>query len=229
MKNIVDLSIFLIFQYLFFTFIFILLYQGGNILDPFAKDYVLSENFLSDLALDKLYNGEKNSFDIFYRFSLTIYGIGLGLFFWVISKFCRKKRNIPLILGVISGIGIVVLSFFWSVQLPDTYDIYNKFTVSYLMGMFCFLSFYMATITLNYYVRSSDFPHISSLLLFLNVTQFIFLVTLGYIKYFLLKTDMRSAVVLTAVLQKIVVLVQIFVELFILIILRQYNSKINIL
>lgn len=220
MKNLVDISIFLILQFAFFSIILISLYQGGSILHPYASEFLFTENYLSDLGRYSYYNGDINPFSIFFTLSLTLAGVGIGTFFYVFSRFCQKKIFLPLIFGIISAIGMIGISIFWS-------DITHKH--HFFFGRLAYLGFFGASISLNYQVNKKKFPSIYKALLFLNISLTIFLIILILIDYKILFNRYTSKIHFTAMMQKLVTALQIFTVTYILLVLNKINKKINIL
>ena len=220
MKNLVDISIFLILQFAFFSIILISLYQGGSILHPYASEFLFTENYLSDLGRYSYYNGNINPFSIFFTLSLTLAGIGIITYFYVFSRFCQKKFFIPLIFGSLAGIGIIGLSLFWS-------DITHNEHLFF--GRLAYIGFFLASVSLNFQINKKKFPSIYKTLLFLNISLLGFLIVLLLIDYKLAFYQPKTKIHFTAMMQKLVTALQIFTVTYILLVLNKINKKINIL
>lgn len=75
-------------QFIVVTALAMLLYQGGNYLDPNYRAYSFIHNFSSDLGLTRTYSGEANRPSmILFMVALTGAGLGLVLFFSVFRSF----------------------------------------------------------------------------------------------------------------------------------------------
>jgi len=230
MKNIFDITFFAIIQFVFFTIILMILYQGGSLIHPQNDYFTLNENFFSDLAQHNFYNGNKNLFNIFYKVSLTIYGMGIILFFFIISKFCTQKRYLPIIFGALSGLGIIGHSIYWVVHTPESDILIQKFNnFSFIFAGLSFIFFFTATLSLNFFINRNVFPRLTNLLTILNINQLLFLFLLIYIKLYIIEINKIEAIKYSAAIQKILVSIQIITELSILLTLKKINAKINIL
>jgi len=214
MKNLVDISIFFIVQFIFITLTLMYLYQGGSLLHPDAEYFIINENYLSDLGRCFYFNGNVNPFSIIFTISLSIVGVGIALFFYIISKFCHKKRYLPIIFGSLSAIGYIGISVFW-VDINYQYHLF--------LGKLAYLSFFIATLSLNLYMKKDYFPQIYYLLAFLNIALFIFLTGILFIP-----KDV-NIIKYSTISQKIIVIIQVGVAIRILYLLKKLNNKINIL
>ena len=75
-------------QFPILTTLAMLVYQGGNHLDPQYRGYSFTRNFFSDLGLTRTYLGESNLLPmILFTIALTGAGVGLTLFFTVFGSF----------------------------------------------------------------------------------------------------------------------------------------------
>ena len=220
MKNIVDITIFLILQFVFITVILIYLYHGGTYIHPNADGFIFSENFLNDLGRYYYYNGNINPFSIFFTLSLTLLGIGTITFFYVISRFCDQRRYIPLFFGILSGISLIGFAIYWS---DITHDKHIFF------GRLAYLSFFIATFSLSFYIDKQSFPHVYYALMFLNVSLILFLLFMFFIDSSYFGFDINQKHIYTAVLQKIIVGIRIWTMVYIMYVLKKVNKKINIL
>lgn len=220
MKNIVDISIFLILQFVFISMILIYLYHGGSVLHPNAESFIFSENFLNDLGRYYYYNGNINPFGIFFTLSLTLFGVGTATFFYVISKFCHQRRYIPLVFGVISGMSLIGFAVYWS---DITHDKHIFF------GRLAYLSFFIASLSLSFYLKKQYFPDVYYALIFLNLSLFLFLIFMFLIDSRHFSMDSEQKLRYTAIMQKFIITVRISVMVYILYVLKKLNKKINIL
>ena len=80
-------------QFVVLTALAMLLYRGGNYLDPDSRGHSFVRNFFRDLGLTRTYGGESNLAPlILFTVALTGAGIGLALFFNVFRSFFARTR-----------------------------------------------------------------------------------------------------------------------------------------
>jgi hypothetical membrane protein len=92
-------------QFLVLTTLAMLLYRGGNHLDPQYRGYSFVHNFFSDLGLTRTYLGESNLVPmILFVVALTGAGLGLLLFFTVFRSLFTRT----LLQRILTGAGTAV-------------------------------------------------------------------------------------------------------------------------
>lgn len=91
-------------QFVVLTALAMLVYRGGNHLDPHYRAYSFIHNFFSDLGLTRTYRGESNLVPmILFSTALTGAGLGLALFFSAFRGFFART----LLQRTLSGLGTV--------------------------------------------------------------------------------------------------------------------------
>ena len=87
-------------QFLLLTTVAMLVYRGGNHLDPRYSGYSFVHNFFSDLGLTRTYLGDSNLVPmILFVVALTGAGVGLVLFFSAFGSFFAGTRLQRLLVG----------------------------------------------------------------------------------------------------------------------------------
>ncbi len=193
-KNITDITIFILLQYIFIAAILMYLYSGGSILQPYNKQYVLNLNFLNDLGRTYYFDGQKNLFWIYYSFSLFLIGIGIILFFYLISHLLRHKqvRLVILFFGIISGMSYMVLAF-----IPIDINFEQNIMASKI-GVYSYL---LANLFFNFFLNKDKYRFLYYLTLVFNLI----LICLIFYQAFLLKYhDPVFALKFKVVIQKLV-------------------------
>ena len=214
-KNLVDFAIFTLVQFFFITHLLIYLYQGGNLYHPAEMSFVYNENYLSDLGRAVYFSGLKNPFWIFYTFSLSLVGIGVFLFFYLTSVLVGKKRKLPIILGLISGLSYIGIAVF-SVDL--------HFNLHVFFGNLSYITFLLAGISLNINVDKTKHPQIYYPLLTLNILLVVYLLVRWLTPSSL---EAESYLKIRVILQRIVVYSQLFIAAYILFRIKRrfYKTK----
>ena len=210
MKNLIDLTIFLLLQYLFTTIILINLYQGGSYFHPETANFVLYQNYLSDLGRSYYYNGKVNLFWSLYSATLFLVAIGTVLFFYILSRMVLKKRTLIVFFGLLSGIGFLGVSFY----LVDT-----DFSYHILSGRLAYVSFLLGSLTTMVNWKKIHYPNVYLWLMILNFFLFGYLVML-----FVMPPSFENEFFLAirTVSQKIIVFIQILIASLILFKLKVY-------
>jgi len=206
-KNLIDITIFILLQYFFISFILMYLYVGGNPIHHNATGYVWYFNYLSDLGRVFYFNGHKNPFGIFYDLSLILVGIGTAFYFYLVSSLVIKDkiRKLIVLLGVLSGLGYMLIGFF-------PVDLYLSKHVS--AGMLAFYSFFLAELLLVIFVNRANFPFV------FYATLFLILLFVGRILLIYLTKDsvweVGKILKFKTITQKIIVYGQVMISTFIL-------------
>ncbi len=151
MRNLIDINLFLLLQYIFITFILMSLYQGGSVAHPNASSYIVSENYLSDLGRTVLFDHENNPFWMFYTFTLALVGMGTFLFFFILAQLQTSKKYIPIILGLISGLGYVGIAFF---------QVNQRLKAHLIAGQIAYFAFFLGLISLLVYINKPVYKKI---------------------------------------------------------------------
>ncbi len=107
-----------IIQYVILTFIAMLFYTGGTLVDPSAPGYSFWANWFSDLGRTKAYSGKDNSVSrVIFIITVSIRGISLIILAIAFPYFFRENRlenilsNIGSFFLVITGILVVGIAF----------------------------------------------------------------------------------------------------------------------
>jgi hypothetical protein len=210
MKNLIDITIFLLLQYLFTTLVLIVLYQGGSYFHPENNTYVLYQNYLSDLGRAYYFNGKENLFWSLYSGTLFLVAIGIMLFFYLMSKMLSIKNKLPFFFGILSGLGYIGVTVF----LVD-----KDLALHVFFGRVAYSSFLLGTLTSMIYWKKQHYPEIYFWLMMLNIFLFGYLIML-----FILPPSFENEFFLTlrTVSQKIIVFIQIIITSIILFKLRKY-------
>lgn len=162
-KNLIDITIFILLQYFFTSFILIYLYTGGNAIYHDDQVYAWHLNYLSDLGRAFYFNGNENPFWIFYGLSLGLVGIGTFLYFYLLSALIKNKviKLLIILFSILSGIGYILIGFY-------PVDLY--FTKHISAGMLGFYSFFFANLLLVMFINREKYRliyHLTLLLIFL--------------------------------------------------------------
>lgn len=105
-------------QFVVLTLLAMLLYGGGNVVDPAAHGYSFFTNFFSDLGFTRTRLGEPNTASaILFFVALTLAGLTLVLFFAAMPHFFRGSSlsrvlsGLGSIFGIIAGLAFVGVAF----------------------------------------------------------------------------------------------------------------------
>lgn len=206
-KNLVDITVFFLFQYLLTILLLIYLYQGGNALNPLDANYVLEANYLSDLGRHFYFNGEANPFWIFYTFSMGLLGIGTSLFFYYLSLLVNHKfiQKITILFGIISGLAYLSMYVF----SPDT-----NFTTHMFLNKVAHYLFMVNVVLLVFSVNREKYPVIYyslSILFLIFILRFILLFFIKKLHF-----DQETILHFKVIYQKILVFFQLLIASLIL-------------
>jgi len=209
MKNLIDICLYLLLQYIFITFVLMYIFQGGSMLQPDETYYIMNENYLSDLGRTFLFDNDFNPFWMFYTFTLGLVGMGTFLFFYILSQFVDKKRHIPIILGTISGLAYMGIAF---------YQVNTHLKAHVLSGQIAYFAFYFALISLLFLLNKDSYPKLYKLILtlFIIITIYLFINLFGPKSF-----ENKEALHLKTITQKITVYSQIIISIWILIIVKK--------
>ncbi len=205
-KNLTDITIFILLQYIFMAVVLMYLYNGGNVVDAHSKEYVWNINLLNDLGRTVFYNGQKNIFWLYYSLSLFLIGIGIMLFFYLISRLLEttKLRNLIMILGVISGLGYIIMAF-----SPININPVLNLAAS-KVGLFAFIS---AIFVLNLFLDKDKYRFLYYNILIFNI---LLIIALFYQSFMLEFNKPDFIIKYMAVMQKIIVFFQLVFASFVL-------------
>jgi hypothetical protein len=206
-KNLVDITVFFLIQYIVITLILMYLYQGGNRLNPSDVGYVLESNYLNVLGNRVYINGEPNPFWIFYAFSMGLVGIGTSLFFYYLSLLVNHKfiQKIIILFGIISGLAYLSMYVF----SPDT-----NFTTHMFLNKVAHYLFMVNVVLLVFSVNREKYPVIYyslSILFLIFILRFILLFFIKKIHF-----DQETILHFKVIYQKILVFSQLLIASLIL-------------
>jgi len=211
-RNLIDINLFLLGQYLFTILVLMYLYNGGNVLFSDTANFSFDLNYLSDLGRKIFFNQAPNPFWFFYSLSMTFVGFGTFLYFYLLTELVQSQvlKRIIILLGAIAGIG------YWGIGI---FPVDSALSQHLLAGWTAFNSFMVANILFNFSLNKNKYPLIYYLTLLLNIILifrilFIFWLQKQHIPY-------EQALPVKVILQKIVVPAQIIITIFILIRLRR--------
>jgi len=201
-KNLIDITIFILMQYIVITAILMFLYSGGNPINPTEHIYAFDLNFLSDLGRKRYFSQQANPFWFFYSLSMFLVGIGTIVYFYLLSRLIEnaKVRKLILILSVLSGLGYILIGLF-------PVDINLKWHLS--AGKLAFYVFILANFILNIFIKKKTFSYVFYATIFLNILLigrllFVFFITHSNI---ILEEVLKSKVIS----QKILIYTQILI------------------
>jgi len=201
-KNLIDITIFIVIQYIVITAILMFLYSGGNPVFPSEPEYVLNLNYLSDLGRLKYFSMGINPFWFFYTLTMVLSGIGTVLYFYLISRLINTPviRNLIVIIGIISGLGYALIGFF-----PVDFNLNLHLTA----GMTAFYTFIFANLMVTLFIKKELYPYIFYATVFLNFLLISRMLILFFLNYFHFEpTELLEIKVIS---QKIVVYMQIII------------------
>jgi hypothetical protein len=105
-------------QFVVLTLLAMLLYGGGNVVNPAARGYSFFTNFFSDLGFTKTRLGTPNTASaILFFVALTLAGLTLVLFFVAMLRFFRGSSlsrvlsDLGSIFGIVAGLAFVGVAF----------------------------------------------------------------------------------------------------------------------
>ena len=201
-KNLIDISIFIILQYVLTTVILILLYSGGNPINPTEHFYVFNLNYLSDLGRVSYFSQQANPFWVFYALSMLLIGIGVFLYFYLLSRLITnlKIRKIIIFLSVITGLSYALISFF---------KIDTNLNGHIIAAMVSFYTFIFANLMINLFIKKELYPYIfyaTALLNFFLISRMLILIFLNY--FHIEPTELLKVRVIS---QKIIVYMQVII------------------
>ena len=210
MKNLIDITIFLLLQYLFTTVILIILYQGGSYFHPDTTYFVMYQNYLSDLGRSFYFNGEENLFWSLYSGTLILLSLGTALFFYILSQIISKKSYLPLLFGIIASLGFIGVSFY----LED-----ENFSLHTFFARLAYVSYLLGTLTTMIYWKKRLCPDVYLWLMILNFFLFGYLIIV-----FLAPPSIENEffLIIRTVSQKIIVVIQILITSFVLFKIRKH-------
>jgi len=206
-KNLIDITIFILLQYILITVILILLYSGGNPINPYEHTYIFNLNYLSDLGRHADFTNQPNPFCIFYCLTMVLTGIGTVLYFYLISWLIEysKIRKFIFILGIIVGLGYTLIGIF-----PADINLNWHLTV----GMTAFYISIFANLMINFFIKKEVYPYIFYTTTFLNILligRVLFNITIDFFN--LTSEELLKSKVIT---QKIVIYSQVIIVISIL-------------
>jgi len=201
-KNLIDISIFILLQYIVITAILILLYSGGNPINPTEHIYAFDLNYLSDLGRVRYFSQQSNPFWIFYSMSMLLVGIGTFLYFYLLSRLIEntKIRELILVLSVLSGLGFISIGLF---------PVDNNLKWHLSSGRLAFYIFILANLILNFFIKKKTYPYVFYATMFLNIL----LIGRVVLVYFITHSNMMLEEVLKfkVISQKILIYTQIII------------------
>jgi len=201
-KNLIDITIFILMQYIVITAILMFLYSGGNPIYPTEHVYAFDLNFLSDLGRKRYFSHQSNPFWFFYTLTMVLSGIGTVLYFYLMSRFINTPaiRNLIVSLGIIAGLGYALIGFF-----PVDISLSRHLTA----GMTAFYTFIFANMMVTLFIKKEQYPYIFYATAFINFLLINRMLILIFINHFHLEpTEMLEIKVIS---QKIVVYMQVII------------------
>jgi hypothetical protein len=144
--------------FIFLTLIAMLIYPGGNRIDPTAQGYTFFYNFFSELGYTVTISGVTNPIAApLFFVALTSAGLGMVLFFLVYLQFfwgqwyLKMLSVLGTVCGVVSGMAYVGIAFTPANLLPGPHV---QFVLLAFRAFFPAVLFYMLAIFLN-----PDYPN----------------------------------------------------------------------
>ena len=211
-KYLIEIGIFSIRQYIIICLILILIYSGGNPFNFDEPDFSWSLNYLSDLGRFHYFNGEKNPFWIFYNLSISIVGIGIIIFFYLLSLLINRRiiKKIIFLFGLLSGIGYTLIGIF-PVDLSLLQHVRS--------GYFGMINFLFAVLLTLLYINKTGYLQIYFLLVFLFTIVLAKIFTNYLTNY--MNINKLALLKFKVITQKIVVFSQVFFSIIIFYKLRK--------
>jgi hypothetical protein len=146
-------------QFIFFTFIAMLFYQGGTYLDPNTSNYLFWNNFFSDLGRTIAHSGRSNGISfIIFTITMCIWGLCQIAFYIAFLNFFKYDKLMKQLsvsgsmLGILAGISYVGIAFTPSNTLNEAHNIFVLIAFSSI-----FLSIIIYSITIYRNVKYSNF------------------------------------------------------------------------
>lgn len=99
----------------FFLIIATLLYPGGSMLDKSSEGFNWSENFFSNLFLERALNGAVNSARIWALIGMIFHSLGYGLFFIHTARKIPHKQAVFILqaVGMVNMLFIFLIATSW--------------------------------------------------------------------------------------------------------------------
>ena len=205
MKFISRISLFLLAQYILVVAVLMCLYQGGSYFSPNSIHYIFNQNHLSDLGREFYFNGSPNPFWMVYSITLSLVGIGTGLFFTIIAKqLTTSSRYFVSGLGWISGLAYIGIALF-----PADTGLYAHL----LSGKIAYFSFFFAMLLYNISLNRKKYPVIYKWVFVLNVFLFVYLMLMLFAPS---SKESMFALQFKTLAQKIMVGMQLLVSVIII-------------
>ncbi len=218
-RNLIDITIFILVQYIFITLVLMYLYEGGNTLNHQSISYAFDLNYLSDLGRTHFFNGSPNPFWFFYSLSMCLIGIGVFLFFYLVSFLINNQRirRLLIFLGILSGIGYALIGVF-------PVDIHFKYHIWF--GMLAYYSFVISMIMLVLFIDREQYPVIFYILVVLTLILLIRIVISFFFGNQIVDFSSEEKLQIKTIYQKVLVYTQILVAIVVL--LRIKKHRINL-
>jgi hypothetical protein len=161
-RNLIDITIFILLQYILTTLVLMYLYTGGNAINTSITAYVYNLNYLSDLGRVKYFSMHPNPFWFIYTLTMILTGIGTFLYLYLLSRLVKNEsiRKIIIVLGFIAGLGYAFIGFF-----PVDINLTRHLTA----GMTAFYVFIFANLLINFYINKTEYPYVFYATTLLNV------------------------------------------------------------
>lgn len=166
------LTLFLFIQYVIVTLVMMLNYDAGQYFNHAGTGFIFNQNYLSDLGRTRTFLGAENPSYIFYTLTLSLAGLGVMLFFFLINAASKSVwRFVVMTLGLVSGVCYIGIAI-------------NPVDVSLephlIFGRLSFFAFFFASLGSQILLNKKVHPLSNKIFTFLNILMFFYLLLMFF-------------------------------------------------
>jgi len=159
-------------QYIVITFTLMYFYQGGYYFDHEATSFIINRNYLSDLGRTISFNGQTNPAYLFYTLTLSLAGLGVSLFFLLISSTLSSRwKYLLLFFALISSVGYIGIAF-------NPVD--SSLQAHLIFGKLSFFAFFFASVLAHILLDRTQYRRASQIFYLLNFLLFLYLLLMFF-------------------------------------------------
>jgi hypothetical membrane protein len=147
-------------------------YHAGSYFHHDASRFIIDQNYLSDLGRSLSFNGAQNPTYIFYTLTLSLAGIGVVLYYLLLSKTISNKwKYVVLLSATVSGVSYIGIAL----------NPVNEALMPHLFfGKLSFLCFFIASIGMHILLDGKSHKKINKVLYVLNIMMFFYLLLMFF-------------------------------------------------